>query len=355
MWSEKNTTTIHYKYKGDSFAPHKVVEEGTNAQGVAIDQTAKYDYTTDEQGNWLTRSMDGAVINSRTISYHEGVEAVTNCPMERTLNFKKLFDTVRYLGGKLLMLIALCAAMWHMIKENYRTKYRTDYNTAEFCKNRMDQGLSVSMSDEENTHARNLLDEVYDAWTRTTLPNGEEIFCPMTREAIFITRKKMAEVIAMNPTDKEVVERINAFNETLSVAFKREFNGSKPFMWVTGIFAGLTAFLGCYPLLFFAFGLVFYWLASRPPLFMTIRKELKGTDTKSSIFTYVIGLVLSLIGSARTYKTVTYWSDGTTSTDYDNSEFWFYTIIGIAVMTFLATLIILVGLINYIRNYHLYR
>lgn len=344
-------STLTYKYKGDSPLPVKITIKGVTPDGQKMNQVSEPTYpSVDNYGNWTAMNTDGVTL-TREISYYEDMANVANCPMDRSIDFEAIFAVIL----SLLVLAAIGAAAWHMIKENYLTKYRTDYTTAEFSQNRVAQGLSAEMSAEENQLARDLLDEIYDAWTTTTLPDGSEIFCPMTRTAVLLTRKNMAAVIAMNPTDEAVVERLNAFNDTLASAFVREFNGSKPLLWIAGIFGAIGLFAGGIPGLGIFLGIGFYWLASRPPLFMTIRKELKGTNTSKSIISSIIAGLFSLLAAAKTYKTVTKWSDGTTTTDTDDSETWFSLALMIVVMVMLASFIFVFGLINYVRNYHLYR
>ena len=344
-------STLTYKYKGDSPLPVKITMKGVTADGQKMNQVSEPTYSSvDSYGNWTAMTSDGVTL-TREISYYEDMANVANCPMDRSINFEAIFG---FLLG-LAYLAAIGAALWHMIKENYLTKYRTDYTPAEFSQQRVAQGLPAEMSAEENQLSRDLLDEVYDAWTTTNLPDGTEIFCPMTRQAVLLTKKNMATVIAMNPTDEAVVERINAFNSTLGNAFEREFNGSKPLLVVAGIFAVINFFVVPPSILFVGLGIAFYWLASRPPLFMVVRKELKGTNTSKSIISSIIAGTLAMVAGAKTYKVVTKWSDGTTTTDTDDTETWVSLIIMLIVMVVLASFILIFGLINYIRNYHLYR
>uniref|UniRef100_UPI00405712B5 hypothetical protein n=1 Tax=Alistipes sp. TaxID=1872444 RepID=UPI00405712B5 len=346
---EKELTTT-YDYKGDSFLPRKIESENIDFSGEVAESVVEPTYpSTDAYGNW-TEFQGKDYTLGRTLSYYEDMPNEANCPMDRSIDFEAIMAVI----VSLIMLAALGVAAWHMIKENYLTKYRTDYTVAEFSQNRVAQGLSPEMSGQENQLARDLLDEIYDAWTTSTLPDGTEIFCPMTRTAVLLTKKNMAAVIAMNPTDEAVVERLNAFNETLGNAFEREFNGSKPLLWVAGIFGVIGIFFGGFGVAVFL-GMGFYWLASRPPLFMTIRKELKGTNTSKSILSSIIAGLFTMVATAKTYKTVTKWSDGSTTTDTDNSETWFSLALMVVVMVMLASFILIFGLVNYVRNYHLYR
>ena len=60
------------------------------------------------------------------------------------------------------------------------------------------------------------------------------------------------------------------------------------------------------------------------------------------------------VAAAKTYKTVTTYSDGTTKTETDNSETWISLIFGLIIMVLLSLLLSLISVINYLRNYIIY-
>ena len=61
-----------------------------------------------------------------------------------------------------------------------------------------------------------------------------------------------------------------------------------------------------------------------------------------------------MIAGAKTYKTVTKWSDGTTTTDTDNSETGIALIIALVVFVFLTFFLWVIAIWNYLRNYVLH-
>lgn len=86
-------------------------------------------------------------------------------------------------------------------------------------------------------------------------------------------------------------------------------------------------------------------------------KVLKGTSSngRSKIMTKITAAAFSVMFSGTTYKTITTFSDGSTTTDYDNSEHGIFFIIGLMILLFLAFLMFMVALINFVRNYLIYK
>ena len=100
-----------------------------------------------------------------------------------------------------------------------------------------------------------------------------------------------------------------------------------------------------------------YYFASQETQFMINAKELKeaGSSNNSKLMTVLIAMGIGVLFSGQTYKTVTKWSDGTTSTDYDNSEHLVAFILGMIIIAVLAFFMFAVALVNFVRNYLIYK
>lgn len=61
--------------------------------------------------------------------------------------------------------------------------------------------------------------------------------------------------------------------------------------------------------------------------------------------------ILGGVATAETVTTVTKWSDGTTTKDVDNSNFWISLILSIVLFVVLAIFMFVLAFINYLRNY----
>ena len=100
-------------------------------------------------------------------------------------------------------------------------------------------------------------------------------------------------------------------------------------------------------------GIALYLLASRSTNFLIAEKQQKGGGG-SSFLSGIIGGLFMGVAAAKTYKTVTTYSDGTTKTETDNSETWISLIFGLIIMVLLSLLLSVISVINYLRNYIIY-
>ena len=101
-------------------------------------------------------------------------------------------------------------------------------------------------------------------------------------------------------------------------------------------------------------GLTIYIMASMTPTFVLNRRIVNGKGNSRNFMTVFIAGLFGMIAAAPTYKTVTKWSDGSTTSDTDHGATWFSLILTFFVLVLVGFFIAVIGLINYIRNYLLY-
>lgn len=263
------------------------------------------------------------------------------------------FPILAILGGILMLAVSL-AVIGHMVYENFfRKPLRTDYTTDEFKAARVAEGLSEEMSEEDMAVCMRI-NNYQNIWTQ--IPNSEEpSFLPTKKKHIDEVNLIIADALATKPTEQEVVDLVNELNGVTNNMMKREFNGSKTIIVVSIVVGIILALItGGLPIFPIAAGIIIYLFASRTPVFVLVRKELKGKSGGRSFLTAVMGGLFASIATAKTYKTVTKWSDGTTTTDTDNSETWISLGITFIVALFIAIFLWAISLISYIRNYWLY-
>lgn len=235
-----------------------------------------------------------------------------------------------------------------------RPKCKTDLTVDMMVEKRRDAGLSDYASDEENQAVFDAIDACVDTWDCFTDSDGEECVLPLTRVAVKTAGQTCvwAEKVVM-PTDPEVLERLNNMGEVVNAMRKRTFTASKTMLIVLWIACALLGWgsgnwggaIGTG--LFFS---LLYGMASMKPDYVLIRKDLEGKEEKSFLTGIIAGL-LGGIAAAPTYRTVTKWSDGSTTTEDDNSATWFSLIFAIIITFVLIILMPVVSLINYLRNY----
>ena len=255
-----------------------------------------------------------------------------------------------------LFIAVLLFVLGHMIYQNFICKdFRTDYTAQEFAKIRKDEGLAA-MSQRENDEINAKIDKVMELWGSIPDEYGDPFPYPLKYSVVKSTIAVVAESVAAKPTDKATIERINGINEVLNHALVRQFTGSKA-MIVVAIIVGILLGIGggnAAPIIFFGASILFYLLASRTATFVIAAKQAKGRNSSVSFLSGLIGSLFMGVATAKTYKTITTYSDGTTKTETDNSQTWISLIFGLVVMFILACILILISLINYLRNYLIY-
>jgi hypothetical protein len=102
-------------------------------------------------------------------------------------------------------------------------------------------------------------------------------------------------------------------------------------------------------------GITAYLLASRTPNFMLIEQIAKNSNKSGSWVKRTLLSLLTGVASAKSYKIVKTYSDGTKSYDTDHTETWFSLLIVFVFTLMMAFILPVITLINYTRNYLIYR
>lgn len=348
---------LTFEYKRKETLPNKLVYVGTDENDDSWNMEYELTYEgVDEWGNYQVRKSGESsdFSESREITYYEGLGNVVNCSMKRSIDWEQI--------GAILLSMAIFAAVVaacvHMVIANFfRKKHKEDYTVDYFVAQRQQKGDSPEASVEVNEMAARKLDELNSFWHSVDLDDGTSYMAPFKKKEIDRALPIIEEAVAMNPTDENLVEHINGINRLLNYLEERSFNGSKTFIIVSAII-GVAMWLisGTFaPVVSILVGIGVYLLASRTPNFMMLKKEVEGSAGGRSFMTALFGGLFTAVATAKTYKTITKWSDGSTTTDTDNSETWISMIIAIVVMVVMAFLMIAVAAINYLRNYIIYR
>lgn len=261
---------------------------------------------------------------------------------------------------QIILFVLICAGaiaiIVHMLYVNFFSKkLRVDYTVAEFEAQRAAEGLSPEMTADEMAICERL-NQVRELWA--DVPTGPDETMPMPIKMNHIKRAQelVSAALATKPTAEDVIEMINDVNIVTNESLKRKFNGSKTMIVISAIVAVAMAWMAGTPTpaILIGSGIVLYIFASRTPVFVLVRKEMKGGGNKRSFLTLIFGGLFTAVATAPTYKTTTYYSDGSKETETDNSHTWFSLIFTIIVAMMLAIFLWAIALINYLRNYRLY-
>lgn len=267
-----------------------------------------------------------------------------------------VMETIGAVLSGIAVLAVVVAIIGHMIYDNFiRKDFRIDYTANEFHQQRKDEALG-DMTSQQAQAIDNNLDQMLSLWGELPAEDGEMVPYPLSHSAVKKSIAIITEAVAQKPTDRRIVERINGANEILNHALKRQFNGSKT-MIITAVIIGviMSAISGTpMAMVSIIIGVALYILASRSTNFFIGAKQAKGGGGKSSFLSGIIGGLFMGVAAAKSYKVVTTYSDGSTSTDTDHSETWFSLIFALVVMVTLSFMLSLIALINYLRNYIIY-
>ena len=251
----------------------------------------------------------------------------------------------------ILILLVMFAIIGHMVYELFIVK-KPKALTVEECKEaRLNAGLSP-MTEEEAQELLNKMVDDTESWTSFVNANNEDDKIITKYSQAKKTRQVLEEVAASMPDNSDVVECYNSLLEIYTECTKRKYNASTTYIIISAVLmVGISILAGTYEMIAYtAVSIGLYIMASMTPNYILIKKELKGRRGPKFMSGF-IGGILGGVAAAETVTTVTKWSDGTTTKDVDNSNFWISLILSIVLFVVLAIFMFVLAFINYLRNY----
>lgn len=252
-------------------------------------------------------------------------------------------DVKRWVVFITLFVIVLAIAAHTIYLLATTKKLKENYTVEAFRKNRTAAGLGA-MTKEEVDELNTKLDSIDTIWGEIADSKGNMVVYPHSRKSLNQSLEILNAAIALNPDNKDIVTKINDYNEVLNHALTRQFSGSKTIIAIATILGLILGFgTGFYMAIVATIVTVLaYILASYTPNFMLIEQIARNGKRSTSL---VKRLLLALIGSVTVAN----------QNDKDKSERWvsyLLLFVGTIVMAFLLPII---ALVNYLRNYVIYR
>lgn len=258
----------------------------------------------------------------------------------------------------ILILILSVIMIIHMVYELFILKNPfAPISLEEMRTLRQVEGLSETMSQDEIDQCCKLVEDEYNLWA--PIPGADnDVRLYTSKRGMDHAIETFKKIRALKPTNQEVIDGVNGYMSLASEGLKREFTGSKVLLVLLAILCAIFIFVagkdgGFQVSLFFVLMGAIYYAASLTPQFILINREIngdKGIGCMGAVFAGLGGMIMG----ARTVKTTTKWSDGTTSTDYDNSEHGVAWFIALFVTLFVLCTLIIWSFFNYLRNYVFY-
>lgn len=370
--SEDNIGNTRYYYDDNGNVVKVVVYDAYDS----TTNTVNYTYRKmDAAGNWTERVANcpnlglNNQVEKRTLSYSDEADAAsTSIDTSTAIQTgsdeglapkqpkKRPFWDIFLSFLLVAALIFMIAYMVYILL--IRDRKLVPKTIEDFKAQRQSLGMPEESSDLENESLNPLFDEVYQNRTTVIDAQGDQVHYFTTKEQVEGLRSALVKTLEIAPTNPEYVK---FYNETLSeykMMTERQFMGSKTYLIIGGILTVLMSIgAGLAALPFMLLNILGYYFASKETQFMINAKNLKGTSSngRSKVMTALTMMGIGVLFSGQTYKTVTRWSDGTTTTDYDNDEHLVALIFGMIILAVLAFFMFVVAMVNFIRNYLIYK
>ena len=360
----RSVESYEYKNKRDILPDNVSYKEYRydNHDEIYKEWTSDIEYgEIDEQGNWLSRTFNDTT-ESREISYYSADEnaSAINCET-RKFNWTLFWLTLKNLFLQTLVIFAVLVGcvliLGHMIYELFiRKKLPNNLDVKTFQRMREAEGLSYESTEDENRQVIAYTDELYNMWSPVSVEGDVEYRLPLSKKVLKKSEQIIEQAIALKPTDPEAVELLNKCCGAVNDMNKREFTGSKTYLIMTLIIGVAISWISdTWQLFSFLIpSIVIYIMASMKPTFMSVRTELKG-GSHGKFMTAIFGGLFGAVATAKTYEVITTYNDGSVTRETDNSETWITLVFAIVVMLMLSMMMLFVALINYLRNYIIYR
>ena len=344
----------------------------------APSETITYSYDKfDDAGNWVTRSINwpGKYENyqeTRDITYGEALPVLTEAspvadnparsepiqePVSDNPNPHRTWGWAEILG--LLLLLAIPFAVGHILYVLlFEDRKIVPHTVEEFRHMRRLTGRPADLPEEQGYEIRKALAQTWLSFSQVETEKGPQVI-PTNRKQIDAARNGLLACLESAPTDPETVDFYNDCVEHYKACRKRVFTGSKLFIIISALIYVAIFFLAEHDwrmILFGSLNIAFYILAALEPAFVYQTKILKGKDaSKPGAMTRVMAGLLGFAVAGESYRTITKWSDGTTTSEDDHTGFFLQLMIGFVLMFVVSYFMFVVSIFNYLRNYVLYR
>ena len=150
-------------------------------------------------------------------------------------------DVKRWVVFITLFVIVLAIAAHTIYLLATTKKLKENYTVEAFRKNRAAAGLGA-MTKEEVDELNTKLDSIDTIWGEIADSKGNMVVYPHSRKSLNQSLEILNAAIALNPDNKDIVTKINDYNEVLNHALTRQFSGSKTIIAIATILGLILGF-----------------------------------------------------------------------------------------------------------------
>jgi uncharacterized membrane protein len=264
----------------------------------------------------------------------------------------------------LMNILIVCVVVFMIVHMVYilvksRQFAKQDYNVDFFKSFRLEKGMPAESSEQDNERCVELLGEAFETWTNIEPDEeGNEYRKPKKMNEIIKSGAFLQQIIAIAPTDEEIITNFNEYKEVVCTNEARSFDGS----WkLVGLGVAVAVIISLMMMsnysgffaAFFSVGLIFliptliYIVSSYTPQFLIEKRAKRGGGNVSS---GIVAMALGVLGGGYTIRTK--YSDG--SSEDDSSPHFIALFLGVILMVIVAMTIGIWAFVNYLRNFVLF-
>lgn len=295
--------------------------------------------------------------------FAQSSSTVTDSLAMMTANSQFSMEDIITLCVGVIVILAILFILGHMIYVRYIKKPYNTFDVSYFKEVRaMKSGALPTYSESEANALGGEIDEAISLFSiEDSYDSGETFMCIGKNKDMKKALATYKKAVSYAPTDEAVVDKLNHLADLINENnVRHHFHGSKALIWVSGIIGLLIGIMmicseevgaGIGAILFFGVSVFLYIIACQGPAWLMAKKLRKGSGHASNS---MIAGVFGMIAGAKTVRTTTKWSDGSTTVEDDHSQHWIALVLGIMIFVTMAVFLFVFTLWNYLRNYVFY-
>jgi hypothetical protein len=358
MTANANDSTLRL-YVNDEYYESKPVVFTKKSNYLIIGNTQNSPYNRAFKGQVDEIQVYNKALSSDELSSISGISfADAQKRMERNETIQKILlaGLIIFLFVSVIFMIVVLITekRYKPIKTAKNTSYSGDSKNAHVD----------SEVDDANRLASDCVEEAFETWEPISEENGQIFRSPTKRKHFKTTYRALNKAKSYQPTDTEVINRMNDLGGLLNKLSKRKFYGNW-FLAILSLIFPVVYFLlaknnldtkGTIGAVVMFLPTIAYVLSNFAPNYVVANRKHNSGGVFGKIIAFIMGAAASAV--AVDYYTEKTWSDGSKTTEYDTgsnaAQLVIWAILIIAAILLSMVLVIIAATIAFFRNYVFY-
>ncbi len=358
MTTNANDSTLRL-YVNDEYYESKPVVFTKKSNFLIIGNTQNSPYNRAFKGQVDEIRVYNKALSSDELSSISGIFfADAQKRMERNETIQKVL-----LAGLIIFLFVSVIYMIVVLITEKRYKPIKTANNTSFSGDSKNARID-SEKEDANRLASECVEKAFDTWEPVSEENGQIFRSPTKRKHFKTTYRALNKAKSYQPTDNEVIDRMNDLGGLLNKLSKRKFYGNW-FLAVLSLIFPVVYFLlaknhldtkGTIGAMVMFLPTVAYILSNFAPNYVVANRKHNSGGVFGKIIAFIMGAAASAV--AVDYYTEKTWSDGSKTTEYDTGsnamQLVIWAVLIIAAILLSMILVIIAATIAFFRNYVFY-